>query len=111
MDEAEARAVLTAARHVRFHEGRTLADEPYWADIVWQTGPHAEGRNGIEVDEALDLIIDRMWTLERVLSSEENVRVIDLLTEAKGVLLERRRLRNQQKVRGTFQPHVSSVAG
>ncbi len=107
MTPEEARALLEANREVSFSidgvRGRPLAE------ITWQTGPHAEGRNGIEVDEAIAIVKDRVQLLDMVVRSEENARIIYHLQAAFDLVLSRRRDRDEQGVRGTLEPHRPTI--
>lgn len=89
-------------------QNRTV-ELPYGGgEINWQTGPHAEGRNGLEMDEAIDVLLHRMGVMQLVLPCDENDRIIEYLDAAKAEVLARRARRDAEGVRGTLQAHTAS---
>jgi len=111
-EEQEAWAArYNAALHqlLQDHHNTSLGPDGEYGYIHWQVGPHAAGRNGLEVNEALEVLIARVQFLNAVSFCAENEEIIRHLVEALGWVGRRRTLRERQQVRGTNRSHHSDA--
>ena len=79
--------------------------------LHWQVGPHSAGRNGVEVADVLDALIERVELLQAVSACRENSLIITHLEEALFWVRRRRELRDEQGARGGNLQHSSHGQG
>jgi hypothetical protein len=88
-----------------------LVDRPF-IRVVFQHGhPNQVGINGCRIEDVIDVAVDRLLDFQgRDLGCPENAEALEYLYQAREALLRRRKIREEQGVINTNQPHRSTVA-